>query len=318
MPVDSSFANFVEALADKVEIAAKNLANTTVLKDVCTERSTTKKTQRIQDYENSGTAGMIPENGLAPELHLREGFPWACTQNQYGCRMSITEEAMLTKNEDLVGRMTKQMKRANEDLLNILPTYYLHYGNATGSSVPKLGGSPAVNTVGSDGLSLFNSAHRWRDNSNAYTYSNRSQTSSGITESSIETMFSLIRRLKDNQNRPLNLQPKRLYVPPELVADAIRALKSRLTPSTANNAVNTTPELMQQNGYLENQWLPSATRWYIETSATDAGINWYWLKRPGMSRWKDDATGADNMKINWFAAHGSPRLLRFFLCGEGA
>lgn len=307
-------ANYVEGLADITRHGLANLSKETMLDTLFDVRTTNKKTVREQDIENTTSAGMVPEGGLLPELSFAEGYPQAYTVNQYGAVMGITELMRMTDQREIIADMNEQLMLAVRDVTETLVADYLDYGDVT-TGIPQLGGQAAVRTVGNDGLSLFNAAHKYASNS-GYTYRNKSASADSPSETSIDTAYRVLRRWQDNAGRPLNVNMVKLLGPPELETAFIKALESRLEPTSANNAVNTAPKLMKGSYQIWNR-LSSTTRWYVETDAKgDTNFKWFWLKKPTLEVLeKIDTTKNKYFCVNMWAAHGGSRVLRWHLVG---
>lgn len=309
-----TLGNYIETLATLTKEGMDNLQNDTMLGRLFDVKSTNKKTVRVQDIENTGSASRVTEGSGLPELDFHEGYPQAYTVQIYGAKMGITDLMRRTSQKDIMADMNQQLQLSVRNLTNILVHHYFDYGSVTGSSVPQIGGAPAVNTVGNDSLSLFNAAHTYATNG-GYTYRNVAASADTPSETSIDTNYRVIRRWRDNAGNPKNINIINLFGPPELETAFIKALESRLEADTANNAVNTAPKLVRSS-YFTSQWLSDTSDWYMETDATGGNLEWHWLQKPTVEKLeKIDDTGNIYICVRMIAAHGAARLRKWYKVG---
>jgi phage major head subunit gpT-like protein len=102
------------------------------------------------------------------------------------------------------------------------------------------------------------------------TYANRPVNPSDLSEASVESALTAIRRFKDQAGKPSHTRAKKLVVAPENEWAADRLIHSAYRTGTNNNDIsaihrrNAIPE-----GYVVNQYLTSTSAWFILTSASD-------------------------------------------------
>lgn len=135
----------------------------------------------------------------------------------------------------------------------------------------------AFNTsyVGGDGLCLGNSAHV---NVAGGTFSNILSTAANLSEASLEDMCIALMKFTDDRGLKINVMPRKLIIPPDLIFEAERILKTEGRVGTFNHDLNAIKNLGRvPEGYTVNQWLTSATAFFLKTDVDD-GLK-YWERR---------------------------------------
>lgn len=307
----AKFQAYLDGFVDIHAIAAENMQETAIYKQFMDVRSTNKKVEREQEVGNMGMLGMSPENSIAPELSFNMGYNQAWSQIMWTGRVPITEFMRIFNQRGLITRLNSQLTEAPWKTLEFIGASYIDYGDS--STSPTIGNAAYINTLGGDGLSLFNLLHTYQGN-DTYTYANKSTAAADISETSIDTNYQVLMGIKDDRGIPLNLKFKGLIYPPAQFTKALKAMKSRLEPATANNAVNTVQDMMKAGmSMIEHQWI-SSTRWCLQTDAQDASLVMYMGQEPTykLSAPHPD-TGATVMRESMAAAHGANRLLSLYL-----
>lgn len=160
-----------------------------------------------------------------------------------------------------------------------------------------------------DSVAIFSASHPTR----AGLQSNN-PINADLSETAVEDMQVAIMTAKDSRGNPINLIMKSLHIPPALLPDATRILKSTNQNWTANNAVN---YLKLTNavpdGALVNHYFTSSSAWFARTNAPN-GMT-YFLRR-AMEVKRDGDFDSGNLKTkaskresfgitDWRGAYGS-------------
>lgn len=118
--------------------------------------------------------------------------------------------------------------------------------------------------TGGDGQTLLSTAHP----SLAGSQSNTLATAADLSEASLEDLCVQIMNATNNRGLRIALQPRSLIVPPALVFEATRILKSQLQNDTANNAINAVRALgLFPEGVKVNHYLTDTDAWFVRTNA---------------------------------------------------
>jgi hypothetical protein len=137
--------------------------------------------------------------------------------------------------------------------------------------------------TGGDGVSMVNSAH---PNAVGGTQSNTLSVNANISEAALEQAIIDIARFTNDRSLKIQVMPESIIIPPELMFEAERILKSQYRVGTANNEVSALVSMGKFRGGVKvNHYLTSSTAWYIRTNAPD-GLKYF-------SR-KDDSFTEDN------------------------
>jgi hypothetical protein len=122
--------------------------------------------------------------------------------------------------------------------------------------------------VGGDGVALCSNAHPAAPGS--ANQSNILATPAALSHSSVEQMLIQIHNATDWNGKRIGLKAKRLVVPPSLMFQAERILKSTLQSGTANNDTNAVRSmgLLAEDPAVISR-LSSTTAWWIQTDAPE-------------------------------------------------
>lgn len=120
----------------------------------------------------------------------------------------------------------------------------------------------STNYAGPDGFSLCNTAHKLIRGG---TFSTRMATDASLSETALETVVIMCRKMPGSHGHPVGLMPKRVIGPVDLEFEAKRILRSTQQNDTMNNAINPLKdENLQWKG---NRFMASTTNWFVGTSA---------------------------------------------------
>lgn len=123
---------------------------------------------------------------------------------------------------------------------------------------------------GGDGVSLSNASHPL---ANGGTFSNILATPAALSQTSFENILIQIRGAVDANGKKINLTPKKLVVPTQLVMQAKVLLGSALRTGAANNDINPTFGMLDPEPAVMSR-LTSATAWWVSTElpSSDQGL----------------------------------------------
>jgi len=138
-----------------------------------------------------------------------------------------------------------------------------------GANVYNRGFNSAFLMEGGDGVELFSTAHI-NGPSDPTTFSNELAVAAALSETSLEDLLIQINEATDPRGLRIALMGQELIVPPKLGFEAERIIKSNLQNDTANNALNAIKSKgMLPGGSMVNNYLTSATAWFIKTNSPD-------------------------------------------------
>jgi hypothetical protein len=120
--------------------------------------------------------------------------------------------------------------------------------------------------TGGDGVALLSASHP----SQAGLLSNILSPAADLSESSLEDLLIQIMTSTDDRGLKVQIMGKKLIVPPALLFEASRILKSTLQNDTANNAVNAIrAEGMLPEGVAVNHYLTDTDAWFVRTDTPE-------------------------------------------------
>ena len=213
-----------------------------------------------QNYEESVASTGFP---LAVQKSEGSGVAYADHNQEYVKRyihvayalgFIVTEEEIddnLYKGKafDRAGALAFSMRQTKEVIgANV-------YNNAT-----------TAGYIGGDGKVLLATGHT----SQIGDQSNKLATAADLSEASLEDLLIQMSKAKNSRGLRIAIKPKNLIIPPDLVFEANRILKSTLQNDTANNAINALKATNAlPGGITMNNYLTDTDQWFIRTDVNN-------------------------------------------------
>ena len=169
----------------------------------------------------------------------------------------------------------------------------------------------AAYTGGVDNAQLLSTSHATL----AGAQSNTLAVAADLSEASLEDMLTQIHEAKNARGLQIAIRAKKLIVPPALVFEATRIMKSTLQNNTDLNAVNAIKSMgLVKEGICVNHYLTDNDAWFLKTDVTD-GMRMF--ERTGFEFTKDNDFDTENAKAkgyerysvgwtDWRGLFGSP------------
>lgn len=121
--------------------------------------------------------------------------------------------------------------------------------------------------TGGDGVVLCSSAH---PNVSGGTWSNILATAADLSEAALEQAFIDIMKWTNDRGLNIPVMAKSLIIPPDLVFEAERILKTPLRVGTADNDLNAIKSMGKLPGGVHvNHYLTDTNAWFIRTDIQD-------------------------------------------------
>lgn len=217
--------------------------------------------EEMVEYAGFGPAPAKEEAATMAVDVVSQGYTKRITQTAYAVMMPVSEEAIRFRKYkeaiDGAASIAESLRLRVEYLVADL------FANAFDST----------NFAGPDSVSLCNTAHKLIRGG---TYSNMPATNASLSETALETIITLTRKMPGSHGYPVGVKPERLIGPPDLEWEAMRILKSDKQNDTMNNATNTMKGVMTWKG---NRFMASTTNWFVGTSAKK-GLYIIWTMKP--------------------------------------
>lgn len=195
-----------------------------------------------------------PESSNITYQSGQQRFSTQYNHTSFGGGFQISKEAQDDGKElDLMNKYMRQLGDAAKRTKEIRGANVLNRGFDS-------------NYTGGDGVQLFSTAHSVNSGSQANTLTNQV----AFSESSLEDLCILVRKMKDYNGNFASLKTEMLVIPPALEFEAERILNSALRVETANNDLNAIKRSGKfPKGFIVNQYLDSDNRFFIKTDAQD-------------------------------------------------
>lgn len=160
-----------------------------------------------------------------------------------------------------------------------------------------------------DGAALCSNAHlnaaggaSWGENAGAGQWSNILSPGADISEAALEDMCIQIMGAQGDRGLMINIMPQSLHVSRFDWFNANRILKSVLTPSTGNNAINVLKATNSIPGGIHvNHYFMSPHAWFVRTNVPN-GMTMFWRERPSFDQDNDfdtkNAKAASYMRLS--------------------
>jgi len=184
----------------------------------------------------------------------RQEYTPRYTHLTYSLGFIITKEMMQDgKAMKNAKRFTDQLKRSAMQTKEILGHNILNYAYTSGYTQD-----------GGDGVILASAAHPSRAGNQSNII-----TAADLSEASLEQMYINIRKATDNRGLKINLLPKKLVIPVELLPDAERILGSNGRVATADNDLNFIKGVLGINDIVASPYLTDVDQFQIITDSPD-------------------------------------------------
>ena len=183
----------------------------------------------------------------------QETFTSRYTHETVALAFSLTEEAIEDNLYDsLSSRYTRALARSMANTKQVKAANVLNNGFST--SFP-----------GGDGKPLLTTDHPTLTGGDQ---SNEPSTAADLNETSLENALIDISQFKDERGIKINVQARKLIVPPQLQFVAERVLQSPGRVSTSDNDINAMKNMgMFPEGYVVNHYLTDTDAFFIKTDA---------------------------------------------------
>lgn len=244
---------------------------------MATERSTQMRFTGLPQLKTEGAPTQFDNDG-------GQRFVWNFTHNEVALGYAITRPAI-----------DDNLYKSEFNPTNLkLQEAFAQYKEISGANIMN-NGTTAISGISGDGVALFSTAHPY----DLGTWANTSSTAKSLNESSLTTDMTSVRTTFVNEaGLRVLARARRLVVPPELEATAIRLTKTELRPGTANNDVNAILSLGGglPEGYVVMDFLTSDYAWFLTTNIDGLLL----MQRIAfeMDMWVDNVT--DNLLVKGY------------------
>lgn len=223
-----------------------------------------------------GPAPIKGEGEVFAEDEARQGWTARYNHVTVGMKFAITQEALEDNLYMQLGaKYARALARSIKETVEVMGANILNR---------------AFNTsyTGGDGIALCAANH-------PLLYGGTASNTLGaadISESSLEDIFIMIRTAVDDRGLPISLKPKRLIIPPQLVYEAARLLRTVQRPGTPDNDINAIKALgVIGEDVATVTRLTDADAWFVKTDAMD-GLKFF--DRVGLQRGMDEEFNTGN------------------------
>jgi hypothetical protein len=200
-----------------------------------------------------GEAPVKGEGSSVSYDYAQETFTARYSHETIALAFSLTEEAIEDNLYDtLSSRYTRALARSMSQTKQIKAANVLN--NGFNSSFP-----------GGDGKELFATNH---PTLTAGDQANEPTTAADLNETSLENAMIDISQFKDERGLKVNVQARKLIVPPQLQFVADRLLNTQLRVATSDNDINALKNMgMLPDGYVVNHFLTDTDAFFIKTDS---------------------------------------------------
>jgi phage major head subunit gpT-like protein len=219
--------------------------------DLFTKYESHKQYEEDVQISSFGLAAVKPEGQTVQYDTEQQGFITRYTHIVYGLGFQVTREAFEDDQYDVIAQ-----KRAKELAFSMRQTKEIVganvYNRAFNSSY-----------TGGDTVSMVNSAH---PNAVGGTWSNTLVVNANLSEAALEQACIDIARFTNDRGLKIAVLPEKIIIPPELMFEAERIVKSQYRVGTSNNDVSALVSMGKFPGGVKvNHYLTSATAWFVLT-----------------------------------------------------
>lgn len=226
---------------------------------IFTKESSNKAWEEDVGLSGFGYAVVKPEGGGISYDTVAQGFTTRYSHVVYGLGFIVTREAY---EDDQYGIVAK--KRAKALARSMRLTKDVIAANILNRAFTST-------YAGGDGKELCATDH---PNVTGGTWSNELAVPANLSEAALEQMNIDIMKFTDDRGLKIAVRPKQLIIPPDLVFEAERILKTEGRVGTANNDLNALKTMGKVNKIVVNQYLTSTTAYFLQTDVQD-GLKYF-------------------------------------------
>ncbi len=267
-----------ETLDEIIDDAGKGYSSKLIFPKWCTVKNMKDYYEDDLEMGGPGLASEVAEGSPLVVGGIQEGVLTRYISRKFGLKMVVTEEAIDDTKYDRVINAAPRLMRALYKTADIDATNMLVRGFS--SSYP-----------GSDGVSLFNSAHTLPGGG---TYSNTLATPMSPSRAAVIQMTSMARKLPGHDGVTEGYEPMDVLCPTEQWAVWAGVVKSEKAPEPgAFNEINVARDVIR-NVIPIMYWNNTTTNFAITTDCEN-GLNFRWRRKPRSRSWVDE----DNEVMNY-------------------
>ena len=226
---------------------------------IFTKESSNKAWEEDVGLSGFGYAVVKPEGGGISYDTVAQGFTTRYSHVVYGLGFIVTREAY---EDDQYGIVAK--KRAKALARSMRLTKDVIAANILNRAFTST-------YAGGDGKELCATDH---PNVTGGTWSNELAVPANLSEAALEQMNIDIMKFTDDRGLKIAVRPNQLIIPPDLVFEAERILKTEGRVGTANNDLNALKTMGKVNKIVVNQYLTSTTAYFLQTDVQD-GLKYF-------------------------------------------
>lgn len=272
------FNSLKETLDEIIDDNGKSYSSKLIFPKWCQVKNMKDHYEDDLEMGGPGLASEVAEGSPLVVGSIREGVLTRYFARKFGLKMVITEEAIDDTKYDRVINAGPRLIRALYKTADIDATQMLVRGFS--SSYP-----------GSDGVSLFNSAHTLPHGG---TYSNTLATPMSPSRAAVIQATSMARKLPGHDGVTEGYEPKDILCPTEQWAVWAGVVKSEKAPEPgAFNEINVARDVIRDVIPIM-YWNNTTTNWAMTTDC-DNGLNFRWKRKPRSRSWVDE----DNEVMNY-------------------
>lgn len=220
--------------------------------DIFDKVSSEKAYEEYVGFSGMGLLQKKPEGTAISFDSMQQGFVTRATNVAYALGFIITHEMYKDDQYSIIGkrranalafsaRQTKENVGAN--ILNRATTSGYTYG---------------------DGVVLLSTSHL---NKAGGTWSNKIAVDADLSEASLEQAAIDIAGFLDDRGLKVNIMPRKLIIPKELMFEATRVLKSIQQPGSVQNDINALRVMnIFPEGAVVNHYLTDTDAWFVKTN----------------------------------------------------
>jgi phage major head subunit gpT-like protein len=226
---------------------------------IFSKESSNKQWEEDVGLSGFGYAVVKPEgNGISYDT-VAQGFTTRYSHVVYGLGFVVTREAYEDDQYGIVAKKrAKALARSMRLTKDVIAANILNRAFTSGYT-------------GGDGSTLCSTSH---PNVTGGTWSNQLAIAANLSEAALEQMNIDIMKFTDDRGLKIAVRPRQLIIPPDLVFEAERILKTEGRVGTNNNDLNALKSMGKVSKIVVNQYLTSTTAFWLQTDTQD-GLKYF-------------------------------------------
>jgi len=247
--------------------------------EFCEVKSSKQNFEKVQQFTGFPLAALKSQGNDVSFEQMFQGYQQEFHHLTFGLGAAVTREMVEDDQYDVISNIPTLLAESFRQLEETVATNVLNNGFNSASQYAK-----------ADGLPMFSASHPPVDG--GAVQSNQPTTAADLTMTSLEQGCIDVMKFQNDRGLRMNVEVKKLIVPPDLYFVANKILESQQVVGSADNDKNIVANMGIKP--VSTAFLTDTDAWFLRTSVA-MGILFYWRRKPTIER--DNEFKSQNLNV---------------------